>query len=287
MKPVQFKVPAPQDKSIYIQEDVLDKFYPHMHRHEEYQLIWIKEGIGQLLLDDNVHEFQRGDIFLLGTNQAHVFKSFIAGESVRSVSLFFSAKGALSTMATMPELRNLLDFVHKCQRGFKVPPKLQGQVCYYIEILQKSDFLDQLVNFFYLLKSLSKVFTELEPLSGVQLPKREISKPFRIEKLCKFLEEHFKENISLDEIAEKANLTPHAFCRYFKNCTGKTFIAYLNELRIREACKLLGLGRHDSISLIAYDAGFNSITNFNRVFRNILGVSPKIYVRNYRNFLYD
>jgi len=287
MKPVQFKVPAPQDKSIYIQEDVLDKFYPYMHRHEEYQLIWIKEGIGQLLLDDNVHEFQPGDIFLLGTNQAHVFKSFIAGESVRSVSLFFSAKGALSTMATMPELRNLLDFVHKCQRGFKVPPKLQGQVCYYIEILQKSDFLDQLVNFFYLLKSLSKVFTELEPLSGVQLPKREISKPFRIEKLCKFLEEHFKENISLDEIAEKANLTPQAFCRYFKNCTEKTFVAYLNELRIREACKLLGLGRHDSISLIAYDAGFNSITNFNRVFRNILGVSPKIYVRNYRNYLYD
>ncbi|HAF32575.1 MAG TPA: AraC family transcriptional regulator [Sphingobacterium sp.] len=287
MKPVQFKVPAPQDKSIYIQEDVLDKFYPYMHRHEEYQLIWIKEGIGQLLLDDNVHEFQPGDIFLLGTNQAHVFKSFIAGESVRSVSLFFSAKGALSTMATMPELRNLLDFVHKCQRGFKVPPKLQGQVCYYIEILQKSDFLDQLVNFFYLLKSLSKVFTELEPLSGVQLPKREISKPFRIEKLCKFLEEHFKENISLDEIAEKANLTPQAFCRYFKNCKGKTFVAYLSEPRIREACKLLGLGRHDSISLIAYVAGFNSITNFKSVFRNILGVSPKIYVRNYANYLYD
>lgn len=148
--------------------------------------------------------------------------------------------------------------------GIKVRQKHQGQVCDYIEILQKSDFLDQLVNFFYLLKLLSKVFAELKPLSGVQLPKGEITKPFRIEKLCKFLEEHFKEDISLDEIAEKANLKPHAFCRYFKNCTGKTFVAYLNELRIREACKLLGLGRHDSISLIAYDSGFNSITNFNR-----------------------
>ncbi|WP_312185689.1 AraC family transcriptional regulator [Sphingobacterium sp.] len=287
MKPVQFKVPAPQDRSIYIQEDVLDKFYPYMHRHEEYQLIWIKEGIGQLFVDDNVHDFQPGDIFLLGANQAHVFKSFIAGGFVRSVSCFFSTNGALSPMSMMPELRNLLDFLNKCQRGFKVPTKHLAQVSYLIEILQKSDFLDQLVNFFYLLKSLSKVFAELEPLSGVQSPKNELTKPFRIEKLCKFLEEHFKEDISLDEIAEKANLTPHAFCRYFKNCTGKTFVAYLNELRIREACKLLGLGRHDSISLIAYDAGFNSITNFNRVFRNILGISPKIYVRNYRNYLYD
>lgn len=287
MKPIQFKVPAPQDKSVYIQEDVLDKFYPHMHRHEEYQLIWIKEGMGQLLVDDNFHDFQCGDIFLLGANQAHVFKSMFVGESVQSISVFFNMKGALSTMATMPELRNLLDFIDKSHRGFKVPAPYLSQVHRRIEVLQKSDLLDQLVNFFYLLKVLSKVSAELTPLSGVQVNKIKAGKPFRIEIVCKFLEEHFKENISLCEVAEKANLTPQAFCRYFKNCTGKTFVSYLNELRIREACKLLGVGRHDCISMIAYDSGFNSITNFNRVFRNILGISPKTYITNYRSYLYE
>jgi AraC-type DNA-binding domain-containing proteins len=287
MKPIQFKVPAPQDKSVYVQEDILDKFYPHMHRHEEYQLIWIKEGIGQLLVDDNVHDFQCGDIFLLGANQAHVFKSMFVGESVQSISVFFNTKGALSTMATMPELRNLLDFIDKSHRGFKVPGKYLSRVSRRIEILQQSDFLDQLVNFFYLLKSLSKVSMDLKPLTGVQLHKTESGKPFRIATLCKFLEEHFKENISLCEIADRANLTPQAFCRYFKKSTGKTFVSYLNELRIREACKLLGGGRHDCISMIAYNSGFNSITNFNRVFRSILGISPKVYVTNYRSYLYQ
>jgi AraC-like DNA-binding protein len=287
MKPIQFKVPAPQDKSVYIQEDVLEKFYPHMHRHEEYQLIWIKAGIGQLLVDDNVHDFQCGDIFLLGANQAHVFKSLFFGAGVQSVSVFFNTKGALSTMATMPELRNLLDFIDKSHRGFKVPAKYLSRVSRRIEILQQSDFLDQLVNFFYLLKSLSKVSIDLKPLTGVQLHKSDSSKPFRIATLCKFLDEHFKENISLCEIADKANLTPQAFCRYFKKSTGKTFVSYLNELRIREACKLLGGGRHDCISMIAYNSGFNSITNFNRVFRSLLGISPKTYVTNYRSYLYQ
>ena len=287
MKPIQFKVPAPQDKSVYVQEDILDKFYPHMHRHEEYQLIWIKEGIGQLLVDDNVHDFQGGDIFLLGANQAHVFKNIAVGEYVQSISVFFNTKGALATMATMPELRILLDFIDESHRGFKVPAKHLVQVSRRIEILQQSDFLDQLVNFFYLLKSLSKVSPELQPLTGVQVQKNDTNKAFRIATLCKFLEEHFKEDISLCEIADKANLTPQAFCRYFKKSTGRTFVSYLNELRIREACRLLGKGRHDCISRIAYNSGFNSITNFNRVFRSILGISPKVYVTNYRSYLYQ
>ncbi|MCS4226512.1 hypothetical protein [Sphingobacterium sp. BIGb0165] len=50
MKPIQYQVPISQDKAVFIQEDLLDKFYPYMQRHEEYQLIWNKEGTGQRLL---------------------------------------------------------------------------------------------------------------------------------------------------------------------------------------------------------------------------------------------
>lgn len=49
MKPIQYQVPIPKDKTVFIQEDLLDKFYPYMHCHEEYQFIWIKAGTGQLL----------------------------------------------------------------------------------------------------------------------------------------------------------------------------------------------------------------------------------------------
>jgi AraC-like DNA-binding protein len=287
MKPIQYRVPVPKDRTVFIQEDFLDKFYPHMHCHEEYQLIWIKEGNGQLLVDDNVHDFERGDIFLLGSNQAHVFKNDFRVGYVQSVSVFFNLKGSLSTILNMPELSMLLDFIDKNGRGFKVPKIHLAQISRRIEALKNSDSLGQLVSFFYLLKSLNRLSCKLKPLSGVTSVDFGTGGSFRITALCDFLENNYKENIGLNEIAEKANLTPQAFCRYFKKSTGKTLVSYLNELRVREACRLLGGQDYDCISIVAYHSGFNSITNFNRVFRSILGISPKMYVANYKHLLYE
>lgn len=287
MKPIQYQVPIPKDRTVFIQEDLLDKFYPYMHCHEEHQLIWIKEGTGQLLVDDNVHHFERGDIFLLGSNQAHVFRNDFMDGFVQSVSVFFNLKGTLSGILNMPELSMLLDFIDKNRRGFKVPKIHLAQIGRRIESLKSSDSLGQLVSFFYLLKSLNRLSFKLKPLSGLTTLDIGASGSFRITALCDFLEKNYKEDIGLNEIAGKANLTPHAFCRYFKKSTGKTFVSYLNELRVREACRLLARQDYDCISRVAYSSGFNSVTNFNRVFRSILGLSPKMYMANYRNLLYE
>lgn len=287
MKPIQYRVPVPKDRTVFIQEDLLDKFYPYMHCHEEYQLIWIKAGAGQLLVDDNVHYFEKDDIFLLGSNQAHVFKNDLLQGYVQSTSIFFSLKGTLSKILNVPELSMLLDFIDKNGRGFKVPKIHLAQVSRRIESLKNSDSLGQLVSFFYLLKSLNRLSFKLKPLSGVANVDFGAGGSFRITTLCDFLNNNYKENIGLNEIAGKANLTPQAFCRYFKKSTGKTFVSYLNELRVREACRLLGGVDYDCISRVAYNSGFNSVTNFNRVFRSILGISPKMYIANYKNLLYE
>ncbi|HLI94017.1 MAG TPA: helix-turn-helix domain-containing protein, partial [Puia sp.] len=61
-----------------------------------------------------------------------------------------------------------------------------------------------------------------------------------------------------------------------------TFVGFLNEVRINEACKKLADGGYDSIAAVAYHCGFNSITNFNRVFKTVVGKSPSQYVGTYR-----
>ncbi|MGX1639799.1 MULTISPECIES: AraC family transcriptional regulator [Sphingobacterium] len=287
MKPIQYNVPVPKDRTVFVQEDILDKFYPYMHRHVEYQIIMIVAGSGQLLVDDNLHNFQQGDIFLVGSNQAHVFKNDQSSEGIRSVSVFFNLEGALLNLLNLPELSVLMEFISNNCRGFQVPKQHLAPIRRRIEVLKRSDRMDQLVNFFYLLKSLNMVSADLTPLSGVSHYETDAFGGFKINSLCRFIEENFKENISLCDVAEKANLTPQAFCRYFKKCTGKTFVSYLNEIRVREACRLLGNDKYDCVSIIAYSSGFNSITNFNRVFRSVIGTSPKEYALNYKNFLYQ
>lgn len=78
-------------------------------------------------------------------------------------------------------------------------------------------------------------------------------------------------------------MTPHAFCRYFKKHTRYTFINFLNKVRINEACKMLISGMHNGIAAVAYSCGFNSITNFNRVFKSVTGKSPRVYIDGYNH----
>ncbi|GGH26524.1 helix-turn-helix domain-containing protein [Sphingobacterium alkalisoli] len=290
MKTIQFNVPAPKDRSVYVQEDRLDHFYPYLHRHEEYQIMWIVKGNGTLLVDDSFHTFKQDDVFLLGPNQAHVFKSTPSSathEDVQSVSVFFNPKGSLSNMFNMPELSALLDFISKNARGFKVPDNYIARVKRRISILKDSHQMDQLMNFFYLLRALNQVSAELKPLSISAVNQHDEDGFLRINSVCKFIKDNYKNNITLEDAAGHANLTPQAFCRYFKKHTGLTLVTYINEIRIQEACKLLTAKRYESISLVAYNCGFNSITNFNRVFRFIVGQSPKEYFLKYSNSLYQ
>jgi AraC-like DNA-binding protein len=98
----------------------------------------------------------------------------------------------------------------------------------------------------------------------------------RLADVYKYVKENFKGNINLRTIANISNLTPQSFCRLFKKRTNKSFIEYLNEVRIAAACKYL-LDTDWSISEIAYNCGYKTVSNFNKLFKSITGSSPKIY----------
>lgn len=92
---------------------------------------------------------------------------------------------------------------------------------------------------------------------------------------------NYSEDISIEKIASIAYMTPPAFCRYFKKHTRKTYVTFLNEVRINEACKQIINGDFDSLASIAYSNGFNNAVTFNRVFRRSTGKSPREYMKEY------
>lgn len=88
---------------------------------------------------------------------------------------------------------------------------------------------------------------------------------------------NFKEPISLEKVAAIANMSPTAFCRYFKERTRKTFSRFLNEIRIGYSCKLLSEGKMN-ITQVCYESGFNHLSNFNLQFKNIMQTTPYKYM---------
>lgn len=286
MKALQFTIPVFHDKTVIIEEYRSKYFYSYLHRHHEIQLMWIMKGEGTLIADCSMHSFGDDDIFLLGANQPHVFKSnsdyFIeeSAKSVKGISVFFNPEGPLGSLFQLPELSQLESFFKSHQGGFKVPTEYRSAISRNIALLRDTNGLKQMMNFISLLNELQAIGLKIDPLSKHAPDSFTEKKGKRIGMIYDFILKNYNNNLTLEEVAEYSCLTTQAFCRYFKKHTDKTFISFLNELRIHEACKKLVNKEGSQISNVAYESGFNSITNFNRVFKSVMKISPKEYQKN-------
>ncbi|WP_158800084.1 AraC family transcriptional regulator [Pedobacter sp. L105] len=290
MKTLQFQVPCSQEHTLTIQEDNQPFFYPYLHQHQEMQITWIIRGEGTLVVDNQLHRFASGDIYLLGANQEHLFKSdpeyFVPGssKSIQTLNIFFNPKGKLANLLQLPEMMALQPFIQQSQVGFKLPTEYRDLISREILNIQYATGIEQLIHFSLLLKRLYNMNESLEPLirsSGSRLNPAEFEES-RLKNVYNYVILHYSQVISLDDIADMANMSVHAFCRYFKKKTGQTFLEFLNQTRVNEACRKLASRKFDSISTIAYDCGFNSINNFNRVFKNLTSQSPRQYLSSYQ-----
>ena len=118
------------------------------------------------------------------------------------------------------------------------------------------------------------IFAEqVAALSNQLIVERENAEPPAITRAKAFINEHYTEDLSLDQAAKAANMSSFYFCKMFKKYTGVNFTEYLSRVRIEKARNLL-LNPNLRISEIAYEVGFQSLTHFNRVFKKVLGQSP-------------
>jgi len=98
-----------------------------------------------------------------------------------------------------------------------------------------------------------------------------------------YIDEHYAQDITLDDVARLQNLNPSYFCRVFKRASGSSFVDYLNFVRICKSEKLLAAGEK-SILEIACDVGFTSLSYFNRTFKRYKNCTPTEYRRaHYEN----
>ena len=91
---------------------------------------------------------------------------------------------------------------------------------------------------------------------------------------------NYKEKIKLEEVASLANLSVSAFSRFFKSRANKSFSDFISDVRISHACKLL----HEediNVSEVCYESGFNTLSNFNKQFKDRIGKTPINYRKEY------
>lgn len=291
MKVLPFTMLVPDDKSVIAEHVTLPYFYQYLHRHDEWQITFIERGEGTLIAGSDMHAFRTGDIFVIGAKLPHLFKSnpeyFQKNEenAVSAYSIYFNSTGALGPLFSLPEMKLANGFLIKNRNGFKVPFKFSIGIIDSMINVYRSSGTELLFAFIRLITTLQQMGEEVIPIcSDLYSSNVSENEGMRLSKIISFITENYNKQITLEDVANVAFMTPQAFCRYFKKHTGHTFVSFLNEVRINDACKNLISGKkNDCISGVAYNAGFNSITNFNRVFKSIIGQSPRTYLETFNS----
>jgi len=288
MKVVQFTIPVAGDSSIVVQHEVLPHFYIHLHRHQEIQITYIKEGTGTLIAGNYMQPFMPGDIYILGANQPHLFKSDPVyfdkrkKKKVEALSLFFNPAQFYETVLVLPETKSIRRFIEQTNSGLKIAAASTKKIFDEMQQVRQAKQAYRLSSFIQLLQTLSNSKGNRVLSSASTIYSISDTEGLRMNDVYRYTMEHYTEHISLEQIAAVAHLTVQAFCRYFKKHTRKTYISFLNEIRINEACKKMTGNAAVAISSVAYECGFSSAVSFNRVFKQVTGVSPSRYLADYR-----
>jgi AraC-like DNA-binding protein len=264
-----------------VKEPVLDI---NWHFHEEYELIYIIKGLGVRLVGDHFSNFSSGELVLVGANLPHLWRTTKNYHSVDRIIIKFKEMPGSVKLFSLPEFSDIRQLLFKSMDGISFGSETEMRVKKLIVGLEGELGAGRWVKLLAILNELSKskdYITLSKPLIG---PTVNVKDEVRFSKVMRFISENYRQDLTLDEIAGIASMTTQSFCRYFKKRTNKTYIQFLNEYRIGKASVLL-IEKKLTVSEIAYETGFNAITNFNRAFKKFHNCSPVEYQRKYKNFV--
>ena len=284
MKVVAFNVPKIKREAFRYQEDSGPHFYDQLHQHPEIQVMLILQGEGTLIAGDYVGRFAPGDLYVIGSGQPHVFRSdknYYHPKNklkVKAISIYFNEKYWGDSFWQLDEMKLVRKFSTRTTGGLQVAGKVKNEIAEIIYQLKSSQGIDKLILFLSMLKKLheaketkqltvSALGTNFNPEEGK-----------RMNSILSFTFRECHRKIYIREAAGIANLSTEAFCRYFKLHTQKTYTTFLNELRVSNACQML-MNKDFSIQDVCYQSGFNNLSNFNRIFKRVVGKSPSNYLK--------
>lgn len=254
-----------------------------VHYHEEFELNFIKNGKGvKRIIGDHVEEIGEYELVLIGPNLQHAwFTHKCKSHEITEITIQFHKDLFDEKFLRRNQLSFIRTMLGNSLRGILFSFETASLLSSRIMRLSKKSGFESVLELMSILHELSisrhsrmlsnSTFNNMENLSYNSR---------RIERVMEYLNENFHNPISLTEIARLTNMAESAFSRFFKTRTGMTFIDSLTEIRLGHASRML-IDTTQSVSEIAYECGFNNISNFNRIFKKKKGCTPKEFKKSY------
>ena len=253
------------------------------HFHEEFELTCIVHGRGKRYVGSHMENFASGDLVFLGQNLPHCWKLDPERDETEASAIViqFSANFLGDEFFNKPELHAVRKMFQKSGSGISFNGATRDIINKSMQVLteEKSNFKMLM----YLLDMLQRLAVSAEYTFLDQqrcVAERSRAEQERINPVFAYLVENFRGQVSLDAASGIANMTPNAFCKYFKKITRKTFMETVIEYRLNYATQQL-VQTDKPISDISFESGFGDVSHFYKMFKNKMHQSPLNYRKNF------
>ncbi|TLX78229.1 helix-turn-helix domain-containing protein [Labilibacter sediminis] len=253
------------------------------HYHDEHELIYYIKGKGTRVVGDNLSDFGKKDLVLVGAGLPHLWKNNdeVEYEGLDLIVIKFDIDHPGFSLLSIAEFVNIKRMLNLAQSGIRFCPKTADKVHGLLIALTEADHAMQIILLLQVLDILSKS-NKYQTLASQEFSlSKSSSEEDRLSRIINYLSGNYLNQITLDDISREAAMTPNSLCRFFKTRTNKTIFQFLNEFRIGKACELL-INGNLSITEVCFETGFNSLTSFNRVFKELKSATPRDFKRRYQ-----
>lgn len=268
------------DCSLNLMSITSDKFDFYWHFHSEYEITLITRGYGKRFVSNCVEEFYSQDLVLLGKNIPHTWKSEDIDCKKVSATVIQFSDSVLKALLKFPEFLKIKEFIANASFGIKID--VNNHIIKKIKQLEKTESELRIIYFFELLLILSS--QKFQRILNNPYDTEAINTNHRITFVLDYVHHHYQNSCRIEDVAKLIHITKSGFAKFFRNSTGVCFSHYLNQLRIKEASKLL-IETDKSIKEIYSLVGFENQAYFNRTFKRITLFSPKEFRMKQWNFL--
>lgn len=274
----------PPDQSFMIKSELLEiGKHSTLKAHAHFEIALLDNCVGKRFIGDHIRDFSGPELVLLGSYLPHCWKyeqTLNPALQSQAIVIHFFPDFLGRQLLEKPEARQLNSLFRKA---------VNGVLFYGDTIIQARQVMQQMLSETgiaraALMLQLLGVLAESRSLNVLSSPYFNGTGNTRdtrdLKNVFDYILCHFKEEILLKDVANLMSMSPPAFCRFFKRLTNRTMFDFIKEVRIGHAARLLLEGNHN-VSEVCYESGYNNISHFNKHFKEIKGLSPRGFVKQY------
>ena len=282
MKLIRDNIALDKDFPFQISEVVLNHKNSRpdtFHWHSYFEITYVQEGQGNYSVNGQEYMMKPGDIIIFNNVEAHGWK--LMGEDMKLLVMIFSPEFVAEKLSVF-DSEYLKPFVErgsnfKNRIGSEEPVSHEirkGIREIYAEWQQQKEGYPLMIkaNILRILTMLIRTYQD-ESKSGEMLKEKK-SAMKRLEQAISYIDHHYSEKITLDEVAAAAYMSSNYFSSFFRKVTGISFCEYVTRIRISHARELLR-DTDKSVTEIAMECGFHNISNFYRLYKKQVGKPPR------------